>query len=134
MKRLLSLVLALVLCASLVPLAASAETDISAYEPDPNKVYEISIANYMLKPLGDEATVQKLIEEKFNVKLDIWYLDDSKWDELMAVRLSGGEVPDWFRIRKVEQLPTYVDQGVLAELPVEVIEKYAPTIAATLNE
>lgn len=134
MKRLLSLVLALMLCASLVPLAASAETDLSAYEPDPNKVYEISVANYMLAPLGDEPVVKELIEEKFNVKLDIWYLDDSKWDELMSVRLSGGEVPDWFRIRKVDQLPTYVNQGVLAELPVEVIEKYAPTIAATLNE
>lgn len=134
MKRLLSLALALLLCASLIPLTAGAETDLSEYEPDPDKVYEISIANYMLKPLGDEAVIKEMIEEKFNVKLDVWYIDDSKWDELLSVRLSGGEVPDWFRIRKVEQLPTYVEQGVLAELPVEVIEKYAPTIAATLNE
>ena len=43
MKRLLSLALALLLCASLIPLTAGAETDLSEYEPDPDKVYELSL-------------------------------------------------------------------------------------------
>ena len=33
-------------------------------------------------------------EEKYNVDFKLWYVERSKWDEILNVRLAGDEMPD----------------------------------------
>ncbi|MGI5894817.1 MAG: ABC transporter substrate-binding protein [Candidatus Merdivicinus sp.] len=94
------------------------------WTPDPQKKYKISTIGYMLQPLDDDPVIKKMIEEKFNVELDMWYIDESKWDELFSVRLAGGEIPDFIRVKRPDQLATYVDQGILMELPDDLVQNH----------
>lgn len=77
-------------------------------EPDPN------------------SEIAQAIEKKFNVKFSYWFVDDAKWDDVLNVKLASGEMPDVMTIRDRNNIPKYVNQGVLAELPLETIEKVAP--------
>lgn len=82
----------------------------------------------------DKATpIVEYMEEKFNVKLNVWYIPDASYDEMINVRIAGGDMPDIMKI-KGGSLGTYVEQGVVGELPFEVLEKYAPDLYAYSKE
>ena len=42
------------------------------------------------------------------------------------VRFAGGEMPDVLVIDNLSLLPTYVDGGIIGELPIEEIREKAP--------
>ncbi len=70
-----------------------------------------------------ESEVVKAVEEKFNVKFEFWFIDDQKWDEMLGARLSSGEMPDVLKIKNTANIPTYVKQGILAEVTDEMKAK-----------
>lgn len=104
------------------------------YAPEEGKKYTISWTNYQILPPDQGAEMIKYVEDKFNVKIDLWNIDNTKYDELLNVRLASGEIPDLCRMRDPNSLSAYVDQGVLSELPKEVISKYAPNIYKVIND
>lgn len=81
-----------------------------------------------------ESDVVKAVEERFNAKFNIWYVDDQKWDEVLNIRLSAGEVPDIMRLKNRANLKKYVEQGIVGEIPVEKIAKYAPNYMKLIQE
>ncbi|PZD96127.1 ABC transporter substrate-binding protein [Paenibacillus sambharensis] len=112
------------------PASAEGSADpLAKYEPVEGKKYTISWLPYEKVPVPKDAEMVKFYEEKFNVDFDIWNLDHANVVELFNMRLAAGEIPDYNRNAvKTNTLPQYVDQGVLAEIPEEVIKKYMPTI------
>lgn len=72
---------------------------------------------------NENAELIKLFEEKYNAKFQFWYIDDQNWDEVLGVRLTSGEMPDMLRIKDSSKLPSYVKQGVLAEITDEMLAK-----------
>ena len=107
---------------------------ISAYEPKADKQYEISWTFYQTAPLKSDAVMKKFWEDKFNVKLDVWDIENNRAEEIINLRMSSGEIPDKFSAKSNLSLSNYVDQDVIAEIPMEVLEKYGPNILKRLNQ
>lgn len=116
--------------------AAAQDTDqLKKYEPIEGKAYTLSWVPYEKVPVPKDAELVKYYEQKFNVKFDIWNLDHSKVTDLFNMRLAAGEIPDYNRNAiKMNTLPEYVNQGVLAEIPEDVVKKMMPTIYKKATE
>jgi putative aldouronate transport system substrate-binding protein len=104
------------------------------YAPEEGKKYKISWTNYQIVPAEEGAIVLKMLEEKFNVEIDLWNLEHSRYHELLNLRLASGEIPDVFRMTDPNTLLTYAQQGVLAELPEDFLQKYASDIVKVIDE
>lgn len=76
--------------------------------------------------VDDNAEVVKMIEDRFNIDLKAWYVDSNQVLENLNVRFAGGEMPDVLVIDNLSLLPTYVDGGIIGELPIEEIREKAP--------
>lgn len=98
-----------------------------------DKRYKISWTMHQNEPVPENAEMIKYIEDKFNVDLEIWNLENNNYEALLDLRLAQGEIPDLFRIRKPQDLLKYQAQGVLAEIPEDVLNKYAPNIINTIK-
>lgn len=84
-------------------------------------------------PDEDGNPVQVYLEEKFNVKIENMRIDRSNWAEQLNIRLAGGDIPDLFFLWSSNDIMTYSDQGVLAELSVDEIKQHMPKYAATVD-
>jgi len=104
------------------------------YAPIEGKKYKISWTAYRRIPTPEDAEMIKYYEDMFNVDIDLWNIEHEKYAEILNLRLAGGEIPDLFRIEKPEDLLVYYEQDVLAEIPQEVLRKYAPNIVKVLDE
>jgi len=81
-----------------------------------------------------DSYVVKTVEEKFNANFDFWYVDSQKWEDNLNVRLAAGEMPDVLKITNRQNLPKYINQGILAPIPMETLEAHAPTYVKFLND
>ncbi|MFR1833529.1 MAG: extracellular solute-binding protein [Lachnospiraceae bacterium] len=84
--------------------------------------------------VDDDAEVVKMIEERFNIDMKAWYVDSNKFQENLNVRFAGGEMPDVLVIDNLSLLPTYVEGGIIAELPIETIREKAPNYTKVADE
>ena len=84
--------------------------------------------------VNDDAEVVKMIEERFNIDMKAWYVDSNKFYENLNVRFAGGEMPDVLVIDNLSLLPTYVEGGIVVELPIETIREKAPNYAKVADE
>ena len=115
MKKLVSLFLALLLAVGAV--SALAEVDLSQYVADPAEKFTIAwLAGHDTDPIEKDNPVLQWLEEKFNVELDVWFLERENYDELLTTRIIGGEIPDAFMLQNATQFSKYVKQGVVMEL------------------
>lgn len=89
---------------------------------------DITWTGYQLGPTDQDAVMIQKWNEKFNVNLDIWNIDNNQWDEIINLKLASGSIPDKIRVRDMAHLQTYYKQGVLAKIPIETLEKYAPNL------
>lgn len=81
-----------------------------------------------------EAPIIKELSEEFGVDLRAWYVDSSKFQEALSVRFAAGEMPDVLILDDLSILPTYVDGGILHEVPEELIREKAPNYAAISDQ
>lgn len=83
----------------------------------------------------EDAPVIKKIEEKYNVKFNWeWVIDGGKFNEVMGVKLSAGEMPDFILLPDSGNIHKYIKQGLAAPITDEmkakiptyfdVVEKY----------
>lgn len=81
-----------------------------------------------------DAEVVQRINERFNIKLRGFYVGTGNYQENLNVKFAGGEMPDVMVIDTPAQLATYVEGGIVAELPIEVIREKAPNFAKVCDE
>lgn len=84
--------------------------------------------------VDDDAEVVKMIEERFNIDLKGWKVDSANYKENLNVRFAAGEMPDILFIDNTSTLATYVDGGIIAELPIETIREKAPHYAEAADK
>lgn len=101
---------------------------------EPEEPIEISIARPSAFPPTDDTPGQKWLEEKFNVKIVNLRLEGSSWQEQLNVLLASGEIPDIFWLNNSNELLQYSDQGVLAELPPDLVREHMPMYSAQIDE
>ncbi len=127
MKKILALVL--VLCMALAAVPAFAETDWSTQEK-----YTFNWTQYYVNPAADDAVTIKLLEDKFNVDINILPIEDSNFLEVLNTYIMGGDIPDVIRLKDPARFTTYVDQGVLGAIDMELVKEHAPIIYNALTE
>ncbi|KUP20834.1 extracellular solute-binding protein [Paenibacillus sp. DMB5] len=118
------------------PSAASAQQPPApggtAESPAPD--YTISWTMHQNLPVPDDAAVVREVEQKFGADLDVWNLENNKYESLLELKLVQGAIPDLFRIRQTQDLLKYQQQGVLAEIPQDLLDTYAPNIMKAIRE
>lgn len=84
--------------------------------------------------VDDDAEVVKRIEERFNIDLKGFYVDPNNYQENLNVKFAGGEMPDVIVVGSPAELATYIEGGIIGELPIEVIREKAPNFAKVADE
>ena len=125
MKKLLSLVLALVMLLSVAAVSAVAEDEPMVIE---------WLGGHDTDAIAEGDTVLAWLEEKFNVKLNVWFIERENYGELLTTRIAGGEIPDVFWLDSSEMFASYVSQGLCLEVPLETIQELMPESYAWLIE
>lgn len=98
-----------------------AESSQTTTEPEVAEPITISLVNY-----GGPTSVtpqQTYIEQRFNVKLDYTSFDSASYGEQFSVRVASGDVPDLFYVSNPAE---FAKQGVLMELPIELLREKLP--------
>ncbi|XEC97491.1 extracellular solute-binding protein [Paenibacillus tarimensis] len=85
-------------------------------------------------PDTDDTPVQKYLEETFNVKIKNMRIDRSNWGEQLNIKLASKEIPDIFWLWGAGDIENYATQGLLAELPVDLIKEKMPQFAKSVDE
>ncbi|MGI5900690.1 MAG: hypothetical protein ACOX8S_12400 [Christensenellales bacterium] len=106
--------------------SASAQEVGSSDVHDWSQNITLSVLPQCDEPVDPQSPVTEAIEEMFNVTLDYWYLDRTNMNELLAVRMASGEIPDLFSAANQTFYKDYHDQGVLAEIPRDLLETVSP--------
>lgn len=118
-----------------LPLGQKTITDKQeADSASPNPRYHISWTMHQNYPVPEDAEMLKYVEDKFDVDLDVWNLVNNKYESLLDMKLAQGAIPDLFRIRQPQDLLKYQQQGVLAEIPVDMLNTYAPNLMRIIRE
>ena len=98
---------------------------------DSNEKFKISVAPYQLAPLSRNAPVIDYWNDMFHVELDIWNIEAKQYDEILSLRIASGEIPDVLSVNKYADFTKYAKQGVIAEIPEDMLQKHAPHLYAT---
>ncbi len=109
------------------------EDPYAQYEPVEGKKYKYIWTYYQTAPLADDPAMKKYWEDKFNVKFEVLDMDNKKAEELINLKIASGVIPDKMSVNAVN-LKKYSEQGILAEIPMPVLEKYAPSVKKILDE
>lgn len=114
--------------------ASAASQSTSAAQEDLPPIEMEWLVGQTSAEVDDNAEVVKMIEDRFNIDLKAWYVDSNKFWENLNVKFAGGEMPDVLVIDNLSQLPALVDGGIVGELPLDLVRKYAPTYAKVADE
>jgi len=106
-----------------------------AEEPANTEPVHISVAGYFFGPVDNEKDVitpaveARLLEEHgINVDIELVYIEQANYAELINTRLAGDTAPDVFLAQSETTVETYYDQGVIASWDLEFFKENAPDV------
>ncbi len=76
--------------------------------------------------IDDDAEIVKMIEQRFNIDLKSWQLDPKKYNEQLAARMAGGEMPDVVTLSDMSLIAQLIEGGMIHEMPLDLIKEKAP--------
>lgn len=114
-------------CASNTTNNASKTTNTEAATDEPLQMEWLT--SQTTAEVDDNAEVVKMIEERFNIDLKAFYVDPNNYQENLNVKFAGGEMPDVIVIGSPADLATYIEGGIIGEIPIETIREKAPNFA-----
>lgn len=82
----------------------------------------------------ENSYAQQYIEKKFNVKLKAHLSPNTGYTDKQRILLTSSDIPDIFYVGESQNLFKYASQGLLAEVPMDSIKKYAPDTYNMLNK
>ena len=131
MKKFLALFLALSMLLAAVPALAESTGEIDWFSKEK---YTFNWTQYYVTPAAEDAVTIKLLEDKFNVDINILPIEDSSFLEVLNTYIMGGDTPDVIRLKDPSLFGTYVDQGVLGAMDMEIVKEYAPIIYGAISD
>ena len=123
-SRFLALLIAVMMIVGLAPASLADEEPV-----------KISVAGYMFGPIDNEKDVitplvEQQLKEKhgINVDIEVVYIEQSNYAEILNTRLTGDKAPDVFLAQSATMLNSYYDQGVIKEWDVDFFKENAPDV------
>jgi len=123
-SRILALLLTALMLVSVIPAAVAEEEPI-----------HISVAGYMFGPIDDaQDVITPLVEQKLrdnhgiNVDIEVVYIEQANYAEILNTRLAGGTAPDVFLAQSATTLRSYYDQGVIKTWDEDFFKANAPAV------
>ncbi|MGL1891275.1 MAG: hypothetical protein OCD02_06575 [Spirochaetaceae bacterium] len=110
-------------------LFATGQKEAESTEPEVKETMVLNWTAYQKKPVEQDAYLIKYVEDMFDVDVNYINIDNTKADEILGIKFASGEIPDYFTTgagNRFEKLQQFYDLGVLAEIPMEMVKKYAP--------
>lgn len=98
--------------------------------PKDGKTYKISWVSGQSMPVDADAEMVKYWEDKLKVDLDVWNIESTKYTDILGLKFASGEIPDRMAVRSFGDLQKYASQDILAEIPLDMLKKYAPNVYA----
>lgn len=137
MKRILSLVLALMLCLSMVSIASAIENPLPK-QLLCDEVTDISVMSQM-HTLQTESSVPKMkywqwLKEATNINVVLNSFPTSQYQEKKTLALASGEFPDLISSVNATELNTYAPQGYFLALDEYINETDTPNIWKLFQE
>lgn len=90
------------------------------------------------RPPNEEGSVtQQYIEERFDVKLDIWRFSgtgNTEYNQELNLKLAAGEIPHLVYMWGAVDVDQYARQGVLSEIPQAEIEAKMPYYGQSITD
>lgn len=126
MRKWLSFLLAAMFVLSMVPMASAEENPYA-------EKYDIVWTTYIAAPLNADATILKKVEEKFNVDIDMLNYEDASFMESLNLAIGSGDTPDVIRLKDPAQLMTYIDQGVIGAIDLDLVREHMPFASGLLD-
>lgn len=108
--------------------SSSGQETTDPYAPVDGKKYKFTWTANIYEMLDEHPRMVEYWEDKFDIEIEFVPLDAQTWDEQLNTLIMGGTIPDKIRIGNSDKYNSLVEQGVLAAIPEEVIQKYAPNI------
>ena len=102
----------------------SETTEEAAGEESGDEPMELLQMVHNTENYNEDQEVRKVLEEKYNIKIKVEQIPDEK--DAVTLRIASGDIPEILWDVPFADYREYVSQGVLAEIPVEWIQEYAP--------
>jgi len=131
MKKILALILALSMLLCAVPAFAEEAGEVDWFSKEK---YTFNWTQYYVNPAAEDAVTIKLLEDTFNVDINILPIEDSSFLEVLNTYIMGGDIPDVIRLKDPSLFGTYVDQGVLGAIDMDIVKEYAPIIYNAISD
>ncbi|WP_409341930.1 hypothetical protein [Paenibacillus sp. MBLB4367] len=74
------------------------------------------------------------LRQKFNIDIDFYAVPNETLKEKLQLMLSSKDIPDWWKPQSYSDYDKYVSQGLVAEIPEDLLEQYAPKYMAWLRK
>lgn len=84
--------------------------------------------------LVDNSYAEQYMEKKFSIAIKPYLIPTEGYMDKQKILLGSGDIPDVFYVPDPQDLNRYAAQGLLAEVPKELIEQYAPDSFKVLND
>ena len=102
---------------------------------DMSEAVQISWMGLPYNPTAQEGTYpETVLEETFNVDIKPIFLDNTNYNDKKTMMLAGGEKVDLIYELDPATVKQDAEQGLIMELPYDLIKKYAPTVYQIICE
>lgn len=99
---------------------------------DTSKRIKVSIAAVSQYAVEKDSKYLKLMEDKYNLDLDVWECYGEEYINQVNARIASGEIPDIINMQGGLSVSEYVKQGIIIEVPESFVEQNMPKYYADL--
>ena len=100
-----------------------ADDPLAKYMPIEGKVYELHWSSNASAFTDEDAPMIQYWNEVFNVDIKYVNIENSKREELMNLRIAGGDIPDIFFCSSLPTFAKWAEEGILAEIPQDLLKR-----------
>jgi putative aldouronate transport system substrate-binding protein len=98
-------------------------------EAEGDRIFDISIASWVMVPVNDNSDFERRIE-RYNPDVNVTFtaIERAAWHDIINVRVAAGDIPDIIYRDDRTALAQFVRQGIVAQVPYEMIAQHAPDV------
>ncbi|CAK4814246.1 unnamed protein product [Aphanomyces euteiches] len=106
--------------------SASEQTNGQKESDSAEKRMDLTFTTHSIDKVKEDAYALKYMQDKFNVNIHMVTSDDGDYREKLMLSIASADIPDYMGNLPTSDFYKLIDQGVLAEIPVDLIKEHMP--------